>query len=705
MCTAVLLLAATTAATAATLKGTVLDAYTRQPVPYAEVYAYELDERVWADGAGSFRLGTAPGVLRVSVEVSRVGYQDRRWSRLKTSQPATLYLLPGLIQLKGVTVSAYRSPTPADRSGPVSVIEGTDLLARGRTSVAEVIAGTPAVVIQDYGNLSTIALRGATSEQTLVLLDGVKLNSAQDNLVDVSTLPLMLAGRVELARGGISALYGANSVGGVANVMTPDPSRFGARATAGLGPFGKRYLQLVHTNWSAPLGYLVGLNLARATDDFPYRDSLDSTRLRANSDFANTGVVAKGLLSQGRHRAALLGEYDLARRGSPGPITFPPDSARMDDARGIAHLNYGFQESDNARFEATLYHHRFWRNYRSPLYATNDTHYVTATGAMLSQNLYLSRWGKLLAGIETERQGFSSTAIGNPLRQTNSGWAQARLEWRALSVTPAARYDWLTESKPMPDSSTFRSTERVLSPRLSLAYSLNRWVNLYAGIGRSFRTPTFNELYWPRQVFVDTNSHTTYITQGNARVKPELATSVDLGASARYRSLLACRLGLWHSFMTNLIQWQTTQQADTFLTQIVNLDTATISGAELEANLDLGYAGLGGNATYTVARSRGKDLVYRPRLSSRATAWLGPKWLRLSATAQYVGKRYTTADDSDSLPGYFLTDAECSVSPALVRPTVTLRGGIRNLFDRQYQTTKGYPVPGRNWYAELGLEI
>jgi len=691
MCAAVLLLAAATAA-AATLKGKVLDAYTRQPVPYAEIYAYELNERVWADGAGSFRLKTAPGVVRVSVEVSRVGYQDRRWSHLKTSQPATLYLLPGLIQLKGVTVSAFRSPTPADQSGPVSVIEGADLLARGRTSVADVIAGTPSVVVQDYGNLSTIALRGATSEQTLVLLDGVKLNSAQDNLVDVSTLPLMLAGRVEMARGGISALYGANSVGGAANIMTPDPSRFGARATAGLGPFGKRYLQLVHTNWSAPLGYLVGLNLARATDDFPYRDSLDSTRIRANSDFANTGVLAKGLFRQGRHRAALLGEYDAARRGSPGPITYPPDSARMDDARGIAHLNYGFQESDNALFEATLYHHRFWRNYRSPLYATNDTHYVTATGAMLSQNLYLSRWGTLLAGIETERQGFSSTAVGNPLRRSNSGWAQARLEWRALSVTPAARYDWLTESEPMPDSSAFRSTERVLSPRLSLTYSLNKWVNLYAGIGRSFRTPTFNELYWPKDQW----------TSGNPRLKPEWATNLEFGLSGTRKNLLDYRLGVYQSRLTDLIQWQFDS---TGLTRPVNLDTATITGAELEANLDLGYAGLGGNATYTVARSHGKDLVYRPRLTSRATAWLGPKWLRLSATAQYVGKRYTMADHSDSLPGYFLTDAECSVSPTLLRPTVTLRAGIRNLFDRQYQTTQGYPVPGRNWYAELGLEI
>jgi len=70
-----------------------------------------------------------------------------------------------------------------------------------------------------------------------------------------------------------------------------------------------------------------------------------------------------------------------------------------------------------------------------------------------------------------------------------------------------------------------------------------------------------------------------------------------------------------------------------------------------------------------------------------------------------TGQRYTNSANTDSLPRFLLFDVGVGFTPTLGRLTAALRGGIRNLFDKQHEMMKGYPIPGRNWYAELELRI
>jgi vitamin B12 transporter len=262
---------------------------------------------------------------------------------------------------------------------------------------------------------------------------------------------------------------------------------------------------------------------------------------------------------------------------------------------------------------------------------------------------------------------------------------------------PMARFDWLSDSRMRPDSVLTRASTRVVSPKLSLSYSGPVWLDLYASVGRSFRAPTFNELYWPEDPW----------TRGNPRLKPEWATSIDLNATARYGSSVSGRLGLWHSSLTDLIQWQ---PDSAYIYRPVNLDTATITGAEVEVSLSSTHAGIDGSATYMLARSQGMDLIYRPRLSYTASPWAGWGPVRLTGDIHCTGQRYTTPDalppnSTNSLPAYLLFDVGLAVSPTFGRVGTALRGGIRNLLDLPYEVMRGYPVPGRNWYAELVLSF
>ncbi len=684
---------------AATLTGVVLDAETRQPVAYAAIAAPDLNLNTTADSAGAFALRIEPSLKHITVTVSRVGYEEKQWEQVDVARPATFYLRPSPVRLEGISVSAFRMASPLTRSGPVSVIDSAGTAPDGRLNVADLLGATPSVMLKDYGNLTTIGLRGAEAEQTLVLLDGVRLNLAQDNLFDLTTLPVAMAQRVEVVRGNNSALYGANSIGGVVSVTTPEPERLGAEATTGIGSFGKRYLQATQSDWSDPLGYVITGSLSRTGDRFTYRDTLDSTHERVNSGISSEDLMAKGVFAQGPHRVSLLGEYGITRRGEPGPISMPADSARMDDYRGIAQLSYELHETDNARLEAALYSRQTWSHYWNPdtLAWINDTDVAKASGVTIKQTIYLSRRATAVAGVEGEREQFQSSEIGAPMRQTGSGWAEAHLGWRRFDVVPMARFDWLNDTKQGPDSTIARSNTRVVSPKLTLTYAGPPWLDLYASAGRSFRAPTFNELYWPEDPW----------TKGNPNLRPEWATSVDLGASARFRSFLAGRLGLWHSFLTDLIQWQ---PDSAYVYRPVNLDTATITGSELELNLSSKHAGAVGNATYMLARSHNMDLIYRPRLSFAVSPWVGWGPARLTGDVRYAGQRYTTPDtlppnDANSLPGFLVLDVGVEMAPTLGKLGMALRGGVRNLLDRQYQVMRDYPVPGRNWYAELELKL
>ena len=130
------------------------------------------------------------------------------------------------VQIKEVVVTATRTEKEQkDVTQSVTVITAEDIKKSGATTAAEVIERTSGVEINDYGtrgSLSNISIRGASYQQVLVLLDGRRMNSASAGGFDMSDLPVLMSEieRIEIVRGPSSALYGADAVGGVVNIIT-----------------------------------------------------------------------------------------------------------------------------------------------------------------------------------------------------------------------------------------------------------------------------------------------------------------------------------------------------------------------------------------------------------------------------------------------------------------------------------------------------
>ncbi|HYM92115.1 MAG TPA: TonB-dependent receptor plug domain-containing protein, partial [bacterium] len=130
---------------------------------------------------------------------------------------------PPTFELPEVEVAGKRPQPPSTTPASISVITADEIARLGALSVGDALRILAEVRIKDSGgpgSLTTVSIRGSTSTQVLILLDGVPLNRPDQASVDLSTLPIQNVERIEVLRGPFSAIYGSPALGGVINIVT-----------------------------------------------------------------------------------------------------------------------------------------------------------------------------------------------------------------------------------------------------------------------------------------------------------------------------------------------------------------------------------------------------------------------------------------------------------------------------------------------------
>ena len=144
----------------------------------------------------------------------------------RTTAPALTRAQPHnkVSQLQPVVVTATRTETPLqETAASVTIVEEEDIQRQHATTVSDALRAVPGLDFSQNGSRGTttnIFIRGAESDQTLMLIDGVEVNSVTLGAFDFSNLTTENIGRIEVLRGGGGTLYGSEAVGGVINVLT-----------------------------------------------------------------------------------------------------------------------------------------------------------------------------------------------------------------------------------------------------------------------------------------------------------------------------------------------------------------------------------------------------------------------------------------------------------------------------------------------------
>jgi outer membrane receptor protein involved in Fe transport len=256
-----------------------------------------------------------------------------------------------------------------------------------------------------------------------------------------------------------------------------------------------------------------------------------------------------------------------------------------------------------------------------------------------------------------------------------------------------------------------------LAPSLSLSYRLLPDKELYLRLmGKHiFRLPTFTELY--------------FYHIGAAALQPERASQLNLGVTGRIENKESMMENC--SFTADIYINKVTDKIvavpfNMFVWRIMNLDRATIIGADMVSNVSFRVSSrhlLALNANYSWQRAMNStvrlspsyhfQLPYIPQHTLTATlSWENP-WANMAVTTSVQSCRWTTVEHAAGtrMPGFGVTDLSLWRSFYLLtgnrrgRAPLTLRFTLQNLFDRQYALVAHYPMPGRSWRMQFEVPI
>lgn len=608
-----------------------------------------------------------------------------------------------------ITVLATGSAMPVDQAGQAISVIGADEIASVQGSdVTRVLTRLPGLSLDRDGGIgaaTSVFVRGANSEQLLVLIDGVRVAdvAAPSGGYDFGGLLSGGISRIELLRGSNSVVWGSDAIGGVMAITSEEVN--GAQATVEGGAHGTISAEggagIKREDWALSLagGYF-------------HSDGIAAEPAVVNGNLANG--FAQWHLS-GRGRLGLAPGLDLVVSGRYADATAMIDSYA--DNLPYAYGNYGdWQRTRNGSgrvgltydatgvsLQAGIAYADTRRAYVDPPSGTLVPDYATDGSAVhldASGHVMLPGQFAIDAGLDAEWSRFVDTYDSPANTALASG--HALLGWRGLGD----RLE-LSAGERVDRHSTF-GTHWTFGANGS--YRLIADVRLRASYGEGFKAPTLYQLLAQ--------------DYGNPNLRPETSKSYDVALEKGSRNgPLHAGVTWFARDTTNLIDF-----VDCYALVLPgciaqpngyyqNIGEARAQGFELEGDARVGKR-LQLHASFSHVISRdlsegspayGKDLARRPRdVGSLSADWrvplglAGPRALTLGADVRASGPSWDDAANSVRLGGYTTVDLRASVP---VTERIELYGRIENVGDVRYHTAAGYAAYGRSAYVGVRAKL
>jgi vitamin B12 transporter len=586
-----------------------------------------------------------------------------------------------------VTATGFAQPR-SETGQAISVINQERLDTLQATTIADAIQILPGVRVATRGGVggqSSAFIRGGNSSQTLVLIDGVRINdpSSPNGLFDFGGLLTGNIERVEVLRGPNSIIWGSQAIGGVVNIQSTTPAQ--AFAVTSSAEYGRYDTAQARANISGTSGILEGSvggayyttggisSLSSGAERDGYRNSAANGRLKVNLS-QHISLDFRGYYNRGRV------EYDspFGSGGDAVPVS------RNKQFVGYVGANLAMLD-DRLKTRISYARTDITRVGTDPEVFSFNTFDVKGTidRYELHNSFDLAQAATIVFGVEHERiyastsfEGFAADIARN---RVTSGFAQAIIRpLTGLTLTGGVRYD---DYSSYGGQTTFGG---------NVAYTPNQGRTvLRATYGEGFRAPTLTEGQPPF---------------GNPSLKPETARNFDLGAEHGFLGGKA-RIGLtyFNRRSNNLIVGN---PANFFTPE--NIERAESNGLEFELALKPKET-LDVRASYSLVNARIKSagaqfnnrLALRPRDSANVSIdWQTPWRASVGASLALIGDSFDNLANTVRLDGYVLARLRASYP---IAQGVSLYGRVENLFDAEYETVSLYGTTGRAAYVGVRL--
>ncbi len=649
----------------------------------------------------------------------------------------SLCLINQVYEVEDLVVTATRYPAMLkDISAGTIVIDRQTIEAKSPSSIGELLQNLAGIDVRDYGNagsVSSVSIRGTPSSGVVVLLDGIPLNSVQTGIADLSNIDVHDVEQVEIIKGPVSSLYGANGIGGIINIITRK-ERISPKADARIRKTAARVLKPCSSTeysvkYAIPIKTVYYLTKVR--------------QLLSNSGRTNTDMSEFNLKNQIGFRLKQI-EIDFQNLftgknyGLPGPAPLidsfhiaPPcgDSTatsiydNQTDRFWFNNLSAKYRPFSNLRlnthffgnFQNSMYHtkYQFWTT------TIEDYNYSSTTLGNNTAIIYELGTDKLVAGFDFRYDTLN--AEKKSLQTGDTSWSACARNagyWTAITkrisnnikLNPCLRYD---------HNSAYGN---FISPSLGIITEINQRFWLKFSIAQAFRAPGFNDLYWP--------------IYGNKDLKPEHGNAYELRIETAPKYNLFTAFSLFRREINDRIAWLPTKDG---LWKPENVNYVVINGIETEMRTKIAKNfGIILDATYLFARQKNRELVYYDFINNtmefceieRDAAFIPD--LTASVKCDYavvhdfflnICLNYTSArtnyyENWSALPVIAMDTKRidpCFLVELNVRKKFldhfSLKFGVKNLFDRKYAVQfgnsiqdKDYPMPGRTICGEISWQ-
>jgi iron complex outermembrane receptor protein len=703
-----------------TVRGTVRDASTRDPLAGAIVRIPESPFGTSTDTSGAFVFQVDAGTF--DLVVSHVGYRTVRFTALRRAASAdttmAILLTEDAVTAGPVIVTASRR-TQYLEDAPVSmaVLEAEEIASRVPVNADEVLRAVSGVSMVD----DQISIRGSSGysrgvgSRVLLLLDGVPLLTGDTGEINWESIPVQQIERIEVVKGAGSALYGSSALGGVVNIITrgvPEETRTVVRS------FGGVYDRFPHErwNWSERRRRISGISAtvsgrpagvgvliqAHQTMDESYRQNDVAHRYGLYGKLHWDGQEGTSWEATGNIVQRLNGNYFWWK--SLFDPALPPDDQQqrwVESTRGSLGVEHRRTVGDGWGLVVRLqYYGNDWYDRIRDEIGNRSTSGRVAIDAQLMRGL--SERALFIVGTAGHVDRVTSNIFGTHPGVGLAAFTQA--EFRATDeVTVSAGIRWDRQKV-----SVLTAASQV-DPRLSLTARVTPLTTVRASWGTGFRYPSIGELY----TSVTTGFGSVNVVP-NPDLQPERSMSVEGGVHQIVGERGFVDAALFLSEYRQLIEAGVDPLL--FVIRFNNVARARIMGLEISAGQEWWDGVLATRIGLTAMEPR--DLVrngplkFRPRFLATSSLELKARGLRLGADYRYASRQEAIDEDlvaiADIEDGAMrvpihVMDLRAAMDVDLagipLRPGIT----IKNALNYQYVELVGNLAPPRTILLTLDL--
>ncbi|PMM43789.1 TonB-dependent receptor domain-containing protein [Vibrio breoganii] len=589
-----------------------------------------------------------------------------------------------------IVVTANRfEQTQTSALASVSVVEREQIEQLQADSALDILNILPGVEVRSQGSRgsnSSIFIRGANSNQTLVLLDGVRLNTAAGGTITtLGVIPAFAIERIEVIRGPRASVYGADAIGGVISIKTkPQESNGQEISLSG----GSNYSHSEGIKSSNDITESTNLHLIASND---VSKGYDITGLGVEDGYGFDSQFVSGSVEQQLTENLSTGFTGLYKQFENQNVG---DSPLLVNRQ----VNEFYSLAAFFRHETEFMNSEFNINYSDESDTNGLDNSNAPTSTIDSSRTYIS-WINTFKSIESttinagidytydkaKNSGFyygPVTDFSTNTRNNTAVFTTAAVDLDSVLLEGSLRYD---------DNSAFGGNTTW---GLGAGWFATESIQFTANYGTAFRAPTFFDLYADPSIY-----------GSNPDLNAEKSKSFEFGIRG-YHSLLTWNLVAYQNKIDDLIVYVPTSQ---FTAELQNISKAEITGIELSLDFDTGpvHHTLVGDWKDPEDKTTGEQLLRRAKQNYKWIASYSGDSFNAAVSSIYTGER---PDFSETLDSYITVNLATTY---YATDNLDINFKINNLFDEEYETAEGfsdqtsgnnkfnYIGPGREFYAGI----